>query len=67
MAVYIGRVAYTAAVFDPELLTRAIPAGVMAATNIAVNGLETASAVLVEMDAFYGRRSLVDRRDTRLP
>ena len=47
MVQYLGRVSYTVALLDPDLETRAIPAGVMAASNVVMCGLETACAVIV--------------------
>jgi hypothetical protein len=43
---YVGRIAYTVAVFDPDLESRLVPAGVMAGCNIVMCGLETAAAIV---------------------
>ncbi|QPC59453.1 hypothetical protein HYE67_001684 [Fusarium culmorum] len=44
MVQYVGRVSYCVALFDPDLTTRVIPAGVMAGCNVVMFGLETAGA-----------------------
>ncbi|XEU97491.1 hypothetical protein FSHL1_002777 [Fusarium sambucinum] len=41
----VGRVSYCVALFDPDLTTRVIPAGVMAGCNFVMFGLETAGAL----------------------
>lgn len=46
MVQYVGRISYCVAIFDPDPVTRIIPASVMAGSNVVMFGLETAGAVI---------------------